>query len=138
MRINRSNQLVEIHMTPKMSVVQMLDWPICRERLLEVGEKKRNLTKGGAAPGALPNGDTVVPQYSNASPALNQNFVKLAAVNNQAEANRTFTGGKQSGAKQSGAKQSGAKQSGGRRNKGQKTHKKRRIYQKKTRRRYKH
>jgi hypothetical protein len=87
------------------------------------GGKKRKSTKGGAAPGALPNGDTVVPQYSNASPALNQNFVKLAAVNNQAEANRTFTGGKQSG---------------GRRKKGRKTHKKRHQYAKKTRRRYKH
>lgn len=101
------------------------------QRALTGGRRKRKPTKGGAAPGALPNGDTVVAQYPNASPALNQNFVKLAAVNNQAEANRTFTGGKQSG----------AKQSGGRRNKGQKTrktHKKRRQYAKKTRRRYKH
>jgi hypothetical protein len=85
--------------------------------------KKRNLTKGGAAPGALPNGDTVVPQYSNASGSENAVLVKLAAVNNQAVANRTFTSGKQSG---------------GRRKKGRKTHKKRRQYAKKTRRRYKH
>jgi len=98
------------------------------QRALTGGRRKRNSTKGGAAPGALPNGDTVVAQYPNASGSANAVLVKLAAVGGQAEANRTFTGGKQSG----------AKQSGGRRKKGRKTHKKRRQYAKKTRRRYKY
>ena len=97
------------------------------QKALAGGRRKRKPTKGGAVAG------TVVAQYPNASPALNQNFVKLAAVGGQAEANRTFTGGKQSG-----GKQSGWKQSGGRRKKGRKNHKKRRQYAKNTRRRYKH
>lgn len=108
------------------------------QRALTGGRRKRKPTKGGAAPGALPNGGTVVQQFPNASVGENLNVVKLTQVQQQAEANRTFTGGKQSGWKQSGGKQSGAKQSGGRRKKGRKTHKKRRQYKKKTHRRYKH
>ena len=103
------------------------------QRALTGGRRKRKPTKGGAAPGALPNGGTVVAQFPNASGSENAVLVKLAAVGGQAEANRTFTG-----AKQSGGKQSGAKQSGGIRKKGRKTHKKRRQYKKNTRRRYKH
>jgi hypothetical protein len=92
------------------------------------GGRKRKTTKGGAAPGALPNGGTgtVVATFPNASGGENGVLVELAVVQQQALANRTFTGGKQSG---------------GRRNKGRKSrksHKKRRIYQKKTRRRYKY
>lgn len=92
------------------------------------GGRKRKSTKGGAAPGALPNGGTgtVVATFPNASSGENQNVIKLAEVQQQAVANRTFTGGKQSG---------------GRRNKVRKTrksHKRRRVYQKKTRRRYKY
>jgi len=95
------------------------------QRALAGGRRKRKPTKGGAAPGALPNGGTVVAQYPGDNPA-NAVLVKMAALGGQAEANRTFAGGKQSG---------------GRRNKGRKTrktHKKRRQYAKKTRRRYKH
>ena len=103
------------------------------QKALTGGRRKRKPTKGGAAPGALPNGGTVVAQFPNASGSENAVLVKLAAVGGQAEANRTFTGGKQSG-----GKQSGGKQSGGRRKKGRKTHKKRRQYAKNTRRRYKH
>ena len=91
------------------------------QRALTGGRRKRKPTKGGAAPGALPS--TVVQQFPNASVGENLNVVKLTQVQQQAEANRTFTGGKQSG---------------GRRKKGRKTHKKRRQYKKKTHRRYKH
>ena len=92
------------------------------------GGRKRKSTKGGAAPGALPNGGTgtVVATFPNASSGENQNVIKLAELQQQADANRTFTGGKQSG---------------GRRKKGRntrKSHKKRRQYKKKTRRRYKY
>jgi len=89
------------------------------------GGRKRKTTKGGAAPGSGGTG-TVVATFPNASVGENDVLVDLAKVQQQAEANRTFTGGKQSG---------------GRRNKGRKSrksHKKRRVYQKKTRRRYKY
>ena len=92
------------------------------------GGRKRKSTKGGAAPGALPNGGTgtVVATFPNASGGENQTVIELAKVQQQAVANRTFTGGKQSG---------------GRRKKRQntrKSHKKRRQYKKKTLRRYKY
>jgi hypothetical protein len=90
------------------------------------GGRKRKSTKGGAAPGALPNGGTVVATFPNASGGENGVLVDLAKVQLQAEANRTFTGGKQSG----GGRKKGRKS--------RKSHKKRRVYKKKTRRRYKY
>jgi len=91
------------------------------------GGRKRKSTKGGAAPGSGGTG-TVVATFPNASGGENDVLVDLAKVQQQAVANRTFTGGKQSGGRRS-------------RNKGRKTrrsHKRKRVYQKKTRRRYKY
>ena len=97
------------------------------------GGRKRKSTKGGAAPGALPNGGTgtVVATFPNASGGENQNVIELAKVLQQADANRTFNGGKQSGGKQSGRRRKKGRNT-------RKSHKKRRQYKKKTRRRYKY
>jgi hypothetical protein len=101
------------------------------QKALAGGRKKsmrRNSKKGGAAPGALPNGGTVVAQYPGDNSA-NPLLVKMAALEQQADANRALDGNIP------------PVKGGGRiktRKTRRKSHKKRRQYKKKTRRRYKY
>ena len=100
------------------------------------GGRKRKSTKGGAAPGALPNGGTgtVVGQYPGNNSA-NPLLVKMAVVGGQAEANRGLDGNIPSLPKSGGG---GIKKERKTRKTRRKSHKKRRQYKKKTRRRYKY
>lgn len=102
------------------------------------GGRKRKSTKGGAAPGALPNGGTgaVVGQYPGNNSA-NPLLVKMAVVNQQAEANRGLDGNIPSLPKSGGGIKERKKERKTRKTR-RKSHKKRRQYKKKTLRRYKY